>query len=103
VRLMSRAAVPQELGLARDARLLGVALRRVVVRLGTRFRVVRAGDPLLAEGFHAFEPGTGLRWTDGDAMLPAAMFTGFDGACEVVVHLGGTATYVDDGDVAAVA
>jgi hypothetical protein len=36
-------------------------------------------------------------------MLPAAMFTGFDAGCEVVVHLGGAATYVDDGDVAAVA
>jgi hypothetical protein len=31
-------------------------------------------------------------------MLPGAMFTGFPSGCEVVVHLGGTATYVDVGD-----
>jgi hypothetical protein len=52
---------------------------------------------LLVEGFHAFEPATGLRWTDGDARLPEALFAGFSGRVEVVVHLEGTATYVDDG------
>jgi hypothetical protein len=52
---------------------------------------------VLSQGFHAFEPGTGLRWTDGDAALPAALFDGFAGKVEVVVHLGGTATYVDEG------
>jgi Hint domain len=103
VRIMSRAAVPQELGLARDPRCLGVAVRRVVVRRGTRFQTVRAADPLLVEGFHAFEPETGLRWTDGDAMLPADAFASFGAGCEVVVHLGGTALYIDDGNVAVVA
>ena len=103
VRIVSRAAVPQELGLARDPRLLGVAVRRVVVRAGSRFRTLRAGDPTLTEGFHAFEADAGVRWTDGDAALPGHVFDGFPGACEVVVHLGGTAAYIDDGDVKAVA
>jgi hypothetical protein len=103
VKLMSRAAAPQEIGVASDPRCLGVAVRRVVVRQGTRFRVVRGDDALLADGFHAFERETGLRWTDGDAVLPGTMFAGFAGACEVVVHLGGTAVYVDDGERTAVA
>jgi len=103
LRIVSRAAVPQELGLARDPRLLGVALRRVVVRAGSRFRTLRAGDPTLTEGFHAFEADAGVRWTDGDAVVPQDAFAGFAGPCEVIVHLGGTAAYIDDGDVAAVA
>jgi hypothetical protein len=103
VRLASRAAIPLELGTARDARSLGVAVRRVVVRQGTRFRAIRAAEPSLAEGFHAFETSTGVRWTNGDGILPASLFTGFLGACEVVVHLGGTAHYIDDGDAMAVA
>jgi hypothetical protein len=103
VRVVSRAAAPQEIGVASDPRCLGVAVRRVVVREGTRFRVVRADDALLADGFHPFEPETGLRWTDGDAALPQAMFAGFAGACEVVMHLGGTAVYVDDEERTAVA
>ncbi|WP_158925222.1 hypothetical protein [Acidisphaera sp. S103] len=53
--------------------------------------MVRGDDALLTAGFHAFEPETGLRWTDGDAMLPATMFDGFQGPSELVIHLGGTA------------
>jgi hypothetical protein len=103
VRIMSRAAVPQELGLARDPRLLGVAVRRVVVRRGSRFRTLRADDARLAEGFHGFEAETGVRWTDGDAGLPVSVFDGFPGSCEVVVHLAGGATYVDEGEAVRVA
>jgi hypothetical protein len=103
IRIVSRAAVPQELGEARDPRCLGVALRRVVVRQGTRFFVVRGDDARLTQGWHAFETDTGLRWTDGDATLPAALFEEFPRGCEVVVHLGGTAYYIDDGNFAGVA
>jgi hypothetical protein len=97
MRVVSRSAVPQELGLARDPRCLGVAVRRVSIRQGTHFRTVRGDDTRLTDGFHAFEPGTVLRWTDGDATLPAALFAGFSGPCELVIHLGGTASYIDDG------
>jgi hypothetical protein len=96
-RVASRAAVPQELGTARDPRLLGVAVRRVIARQGTRFRVISAGDPVLAEGFHPFEATTGLRWTDGDAALPVGLFAGFAGPVEVVLQVGSTTRYVDDG------
>jgi hypothetical protein len=103
VRLASRSAVPQELGLARGPRCLGVALRRMSIRQGTHFRTVRGDDARLTDGFHVFEPGTALRWTDGDATLPAALFAGFYGPCELVIYLGGAASYIDDGDITAVA
>jgi hypothetical protein len=96
VRIVSRAAVPQELGVARDPRQLGVALRRMAVRQGTRFQTFRIDDPLLTHGFHALEPRTGLRWTNGNAALPRAMFARFAGPCEVVLHLGGTARYIEE-------
>ncbi|HET6306907.1 MAG TPA: Hint domain-containing protein [Rhodopila sp.] len=97
VRLVSRAAVPQELGIARDARCLGAAVRRIVARKGTRFRVIRAEDAALAEGFYPFEAGLGWRWTNGDARVPAGLFAGFEGEVELVVQLGGRTLYVDDG------
>jgi hypothetical protein len=97
VRLLSRAVVPQELGLARDPRCLGVAVRRISIRQGTHFRTIRGDDTRLTDSFHAFEPDTALRWTNGDATLPATLFAGFSGPCELVVHLGGTASYIDDG------
>ncbi|WP_158923365.1 Hint domain-containing protein [Acidisphaera sp. S103] len=103
VRLVSRAAVPQELGVARDPRCLGVTVRQVVVRQGTRFRVARGDDARLEAGWHPLEAGSGLRWTDGNAALPGALFADFSGPCELVVHIGGTTRYVDDGEVAAVA
>ncbi len=53
--ICSLAASPQELGLARDPRRLGVALRRLVVRRGSRFTTIEASDPALMDGFHAFE------------------------------------------------
>jgi hypothetical protein len=97
VRIVSRAAVPQELGLARDPRSLGVALRRLVVRQGTRFRVTEADDPRLVQGFHAFEAADGFVWTDGDAALPMALLAGFSGPVEIVLVVRGTTHYIEDG------
>ena len=96
LRIMSRAAVPAELGLARDPRVLGVALRRLVVRKGARFRVAEANDDRLTDGFHAFEAGNGLRWTDGDAAIQAELFAGFTGPLELVLQIGGVARYPAD-------
>jgi len=98
VSIVSLGAAPAELGTARDPRVLGVAIRRIAVRDGTRFRVMEAGDALLADGFHAFEPSNGLRWTDGDAALPQALFDGFDGPTELVLHVGGTTHYPLSGE-----
>jgi T5SS/PEP-CTERM-associated repeat protein len=95
IHIVSRAAVPQELGVTRDPRLLGFAIRSLAVRQGTQFRV--AADRLLTAGFHPLEPATGLRWTNGDAVLPAVITTGLTGPIEVVVHIAATTYYVDDG------
>jgi hypothetical protein len=97
VRLVTQAASPQELGLARDPRCLGVAVRRVEVRQGTTYRMIVAGDARLTVGFHPFEHDTLLHWTDGDAALPTALFEGLTGPMEVMVHLRATAQYIGDG------
>ncbi|HEY4171990.1 MAG TPA: Hint domain-containing protein [Rhodopila sp.] len=93
VHIVSRAATPEELGLARDPRRLGVALRRIVLRQGTRFRTIEAADDRLIDGFHGFEADNAMRWTDGDATLPAALFDGFRGPVELVLHWGGSTRY----------
>jgi hypothetical protein len=94
--IASREAVPAELGIARDPRSLGVALRRVAVRQGTKFMLFDAGDDRLTVGFHAYEADSHLRWTDGCAELPAASFARFDKGAEVVLHLGGVTQYRDE-------
>jgi hypothetical protein len=89
--------VPAEQGLARDSRSLGVALRRIAVRQGTKFDVVPAEDARLTDGFHPYEAAGNLRWTDGYAALPIEAFTRFTGAMEVVLHLAGTTRYPVNG------
>jgi len=93
VRVVSRSGSPAELGLMRDMRELGVALRRIALRQASRFCVMEAADELLAEGFHGFEADNGLRWTAGDAPLPAGLFADFNGSMELVLHIGCTARY----------
>ncbi|HEX4365349.1 MAG TPA: Hint domain-containing protein [Rhodopila sp.] len=97
VYVASREVVPAEQGLARDSRSLGVALRRIAVRQGTKFDVVPAEDARLTDGFHPYEAAGNLRWTDGYAALPIEAFTRFTGAMEVVLHLAGTTRYPVNG------
>jgi hypothetical protein len=100
VRLVSRGGVPAELGLARDPRPLGVAVRRILLWKGSHLRVIEASDPALDIGFHPFEEDNVYRWTDGDAQLPVALF---DGSAELELHVGQTTTYQlfhDDAHVA---
>ncbi len=96
VRIASRAAAPAELGLARDPRVLGVALRRIVARAGSRFSVIDVTDDRLVQGFHGYEPDDDLRWTDGDAALPVDLFNGFGDRAEVVLEVCGTTQYRAD-------
>lgn len=93
VRLVSRAAAPQELGLARDPRVLGVAIRQLRLWQGRSLRVMEAADTGLAAGFHRFETAGGIRWTDGDAAVSMELFDGFDGAMDLHVVIGATARY----------
>ena len=97
LRIVSRAGVPQELGLARDPRPLGIAIARIMVRQGSQLRLIDSDDPALVEGFHTFEADNGFRWTDGDACVPLVLFSGLVGHCELVLHVGCTARYLDEG------
>jgi len=97
VRIVSRAGVPQEMGLARDPRSLGAALRQIMVTRGAQIRVVEAQDALLTDGFHGYEADNDIRWTNGDAGVPAGLFEGFEGPLEIALRLGGRTSYPDDG------
>jgi len=103
VRIASRAAAPQELGVARDPRLLGVALRWIILRQGARLRLLEAVDASLAEGFHDYEPDNRFRWTDGDALVPAALFDGVQGGFELELHVACRARYGAEAPALAVA
>jgi hypothetical protein len=93
VKIVSRAGAPAELGWARDPRVLGVAVRRIAVREGKRFRVINAADSSLRNGFYPVEAGFDSRWTDGSAEVPSALFDGFRGPIEVMLHIGGLSRY----------
>lgn len=97
VRICSRAAVPQELGIARDDRALGVAVRRIVLAQSQRRRAIEADAASLADGYHAFEPDNCIRWTDGNAVVPSELFAGVSGPSMLMLHLGGATKYLDDG------
>ena len=98
-RIVSRIGVPQELGVARDPRKLGVALRRISTWKGAKVSMVDGSDPLLAEGFHPFETDNGFRWTNGSALLPTAIFDAMDDVFEVELHIGCTTTYLLESDM----
>jgi hypothetical protein len=79
VRIVSRAAAPDVLGIARDPRILGVGIRWIDLKRGARFARILASDERLTEGFHPHEPTNAFRWTNGHASLPAAAFAKFAG------------------------
>jgi hypothetical protein len=91
VRLVSRAGAQDELGLARDPRVLGVAVRRITLWRGRHPTVIEADDPRLSDGFHAYETDNGFRWTDGVAVLPASLFN--HGNSGLDVHVQATTRY----------
>lgn len=99
VRLMSRAASPQELGLARDPRILGVAVRRLSVTQAAQQWTLEADDARLLNGFHGFEPADGIRWTDADAQIPACLFAQMTAPGTLHVQLAGSTRYLDTGDL----
>ena len=92
LRVLSRSGSPAELGLVRDPRVLGVAVRQIRLWQGRRLRLLDAADELFVEGFHAaFEPDNGFRWTDGNAALPATLTAGIRGACQLEMLVCATA------------
>ncbi|HEX4261609.1 MAG TPA: Hint domain-containing protein [Acetobacteraceae bacterium] len=88
LRIVSRSAVPALIGRNADQRRLGVALRRIVIagRDGVRDLGLDFLPP--GHGWHTPEPAEGLRWTDGDALMPAAALSGISAPLTVALHLG---------------
>jgi hypothetical protein len=70
-----------------------VALRQIRLWRSARLRLIEASDPSLDEGFHLFEADNGFRWTDGNARLPATLFDGVHGACELDLYIASTTRY----------
>ena len=97
IRLMSRTGVPSELGVARDARALGVAVRAIRLRTDTWIWTIGAADERLTDGFHAFEADNDIRWTNGDASLPIDRLGTARGTLLLEVVLGGRTRYLDTG------
>jgi hypothetical protein len=92
VRIRSRAGAQDLLGLARDPRLLGIALSKVVIWRGRRPIVIDVRDKRLCDGFHDYEADNSFRWTAGDAALPAALFRN-SGTYEIELHVASTTQY----------
>ena len=91
LRVLSRHAVPATLGLADDARRLGVALHTLTLRSDGAMIRVSPNDPLLADGFHEIEDGH--RWTNGAGVLPADLLGSLEGPVEVELGADGLGYY----------
>ncbi len=96
IRLASRSAAPQELGLTRDPRCLGVAVSLLVALQNHRITSMEAADDRLTDGFHDYEPDNRFRWTDGHASIPLSLFAPFAGPVTLLVTIASTAHYIDD-------
>ena len=97
VRIVSRASAPDELGRSRDPRLLGIAVRRIAILDGIAQRIVEAADTALRDGFHGYEPGEDIRWTNGNAGLPADLFSACSGPLDIEITTAGATRYLDEG------
>ncbi|MDO6413647.1 Hint domain-containing protein [Sphingomonas sp. BIUV-7] len=69
--LASKSVIPAEIGMCRDHRRLGVAIRRYWIEDATSRDMVPFHSSALTNGFYAPEEKDGIRWTDGSAALPA--------------------------------
>ena len=84
IRLVSRHARPEVLGINRDMRQLGLRVRELRVVRGAEVVDVPLGHPDLHEGFHPLEDGV-ARWTTGDALVPSHLLG--DGTGPAELHL----------------
>jgi hypothetical protein len=91
IRIASRNAIPQEIGLSADLRRLGVSIERIVLRSKNVTIAIDPGEASLAEGFHEAEPDH--RWTDGDALLPRHFHECLSGGLTVEIRAGALDCY----------
>jgi len=97
VRIVSRASAPNELGLSRDPRPLGVALRSVTLIAGPRRYLIEASDARLRDGFHGYEPDERIRWTNGNTLLPPSLFSDCRIPFDIELLISGATRYLDEG------
>ena len=102
VRIRSRSTVPRELGVARDDRCLGVAVRRIVLAQARRQQALDAEAAALAEGWHRFEPENGCAGPMATPHCPL-LFAGMTGAGMLILHLGVATQYLDEDESRCVA
>jgi hypothetical protein len=97
LRIVSRAAIAAQVlaSAYADRRRLGVAIDRILLRHDGQLRRVAVDDPSLADGFHRPERAGGRlwRWTDGDAVLPAACYQAIEGVFILDIGLRSTLRY----------
>jgi hypothetical protein len=95
--IVSRASAPDELGLTRDPRQLGIAIQRIMIWRGARLRLIEASDPLLRIGFNGYEPAEGIRWTTGEAQIAEELLGELIGSVDVELLTTHKARYLDEG------
>jgi autotransporter-associated beta strand protein len=87
LRIVSRSAVPRAIGRSHDLRRLGVAIRSLKLEAAELTTHLTSGSALLHEGFHPGETERKLRWTDGNAAVPARALLAFEGEFTLTVEL----------------
>jgi Hint domain len=93
IRIVSRCAAPDQLGLARDPRELGVALRQIIIVRGPNLALVETEDERLADGYHKFEPTNRIRWTDGNGEIPCSLMADLSGPFSIELDVAGYSKY----------
>jgi len=88
IRIMSRSAVPAQLGLTRDIRRLGVHVTRIRLEAPGVLVDVATGHAAFAQGWHGVEGSS--RWTDGAARLPAILHQWIGAPFTMALHLSRT-------------
>lgn len=76
--LVSTSARPLDLGLGRDRRRLGVRVLGIRFEHAAGHAVLPLADPGFVDGFHELQEDR-YRFTDGDALLPAALLPVWEG------------------------
>lgn len=100
VRLRSLATQPCALGTSGDTRHLGYGVTGItVIHAGGSRRFVPS-DLHLLDGFHSGQPETDC-WTNGDAHLPDAWFSGTIGSVLIRIEGAGLPAYIRASDTAA--
>jgi hypothetical protein len=91
--IASRHFVPIRMGLGRDQRQLGVAIRSIDLDSASYCVSIDWSSTQLNAGFNAPEDEAQHRWTNGSALIPSSCFVAFDGPFEVQLEIVCTGKY----------